>query len=78
MNEQIDKHTRNAVELLHEGKLAHAAAEFEHAVRLSPGDLTLRQRLGDVYLRLGLRTHAMREFQHVGEHHQVQALGRKR
>src|SRR6267378_2925288 len=65
MNEQIDKHTRNAVELLHEGKLAHAAAEFEHAVRLSPGDLTLRQRLGDVYLRLGLRTHALREFQHV-------------
>ena len=65
MNEQIDKHTRNAVELLHEGKLAHAAAEFEHAVRLSPGDLTLRQRLGDVYLRLGLRTHAMREFQQV-------------
>jgi cAMP-dependent protein kinase regulator len=27
--------------------------------------VTLRQRLGDVYLRLGLRTHALREFQHV-------------
>src|SRR5438270_7794934 len=65
MNQQVEKHTRNAVELLHDGKLAHAAAEFEHAVRLSPGDLTLRQRLGDVYLRLGLRTHAIHEFQHV-------------
>src|SRR3954470_14436727 len=65
MKEQVERHTKNAVELLLEGKLAHAAAEFEHAVRLSPGDLTLRQRLGDVYCRLGLRTHAIREFQHV-------------
>src|SRR4051794_30371693 len=65
MKEQVERHTKNAVGLLLEGKLAHAAAEFEHAVRLSPGDLTLRQRLGDVYCRLGLRTHAIREFQHV-------------
>ena len=65
MDEQVRKHTDKAVELLLEGKLPHAAAEFEHAVRLAPSDLTLRQRLGDVYLRLGLRTHALHEFQQV-------------
>src|SRR5258707_8597140 len=65
MDERVRKHTEKAAELLHLGKLPHAAAEFEHAVRLAPGDVTLRQRLGDVYLRLGLRTHALREFQHV-------------
>src|SRR5438105_10837130 len=65
MDPQTRRHTDKAVERLQQGKLPHAAAEFEHAVRLSPADVTLRQRLGDVYLRLGLRTHALREFQHV-------------
>jgi tetratricopeptide (TPR) repeat protein len=65
MDEQVRNHTDKAVELLRLGKLPHAAAEFEHAIRLAPGDVTLRQRLGDVYLRLGLRTHALRELQHV-------------
>lgn len=65
MDSQVKRHTDKAVELLKGGKLPHAAAEFEHAVRLDPGDVTLRQRLGDVYLRLGLRTHAVHEFQHV-------------
>src|SRR5437764_2431467 len=65
MDPQVRRHTEKAVELLRGGKLPHAAAEFEHAVRLSPGDVTLRQRLGDVYARLGLRTHAVHEFQQV-------------
>src|SRR6267143_932940 len=65
MDPQVRRHTDKAVELLRGGKLPHAAAEFEHAVRLAPADVTLRQRLGDVYLRLGLRTHALREFQQV-------------
>ncbi|MCA1829780.1 MAG: cyclic nucleotide-binding domain-containing protein [Myxococcales bacterium] len=65
MDPQVRRHTEKAVELLRAGKLPHAAAEFEHAVRLAPADVTLRQRLGDVYLRLGLRTHAIGEFQHV-------------
>ena len=65
MDPQVRRHTEKAVELLRGGKLPHAAAEFEHAVRLAPADVTLRQRLGDVYLRLGLRTHAVQEFQQV-------------
>ena len=65
MDAEVRKHTDKAVELLRDGKLPHAAAEFEHAVRLAPSDVTLRQRLGDVYLRLGLRTHAIQEFQQV-------------
>ncbi|MGZ6143043.1 MAG: cyclic nucleotide-binding domain-containing protein [Myxococcales bacterium] len=65
MDPEVRRHTEKAVELLRSGKLPHAAAEFEHAVRLAPGDVTLRQRLGDVYLRLGLRTHAIHEFQAV-------------
>jgi len=58
-------HVERAVALMQQGKLVHAAAEFENAVRLAPADLTLRQRLGDLYLRLGMRTHAVREYQHI-------------
>src|SRR5436305_7005152 len=65
MDPQVRRHTEKAVELLRLGRLPHAAAEFEHAVRLAPADVTLRQRLGDVYVRLGLVTHAIHEFQHV-------------
>ena len=65
MDPQARAHTDKAVALLKAGKLPHAAAEFEHASRLAPTDVTLRQRLGDVYLRLGLRTHAVHEFQQV-------------
>src|SRR5712691_6824631 len=65
MNEQVRKHVDQAVELLRRGELPRAAAAFDAAVRLAPGDVTLRQRLGDVYVRLGSRMHAVREFQHV-------------
>ncbi len=65
MSDAQRSHVDRAVELLERGKLAQAAAEFEKAVRLQPGNLILRQRLGDVYLRAGMRTHAIREFQHV-------------
>ena len=54
-----------AVNLLHEGKLAFAAAEFEQAVRIAPAALGLRQRLADVYLRMGQRSLAVRELAHV-------------
>jgi CRP-like cAMP-binding protein len=63
--DDLQRHVRQAVQHLEMGKLAYAAAEFEQAVRLAPGDVTLRQRLGDLYLRLGMRTHAIRELQHV-------------
>jgi cAMP-dependent protein kinase regulator len=65
VDDRVKTHTDRAVALLRQGKLPHAATEFEHAVRLAPHDVTLRQRLGDVWLRLGLKVHAIREFQHV-------------
>src|SRR5207302_2870651 len=63
--DDLRRHLDMAGELLQLGKLPHAAAEFEQAVRLAPSDVAVRQRLGDVYLRMGMRTHAVRELQHV-------------
>lgn len=57
----IDK----AVQLLAQGKLAPAAAGLEEAVQLAPDDVVLRQRLADVYLRLGRKPQAIRELQQV-------------
>lgn len=57
--------TDRAVQLLAEGKLAPAAAVLETAVRDRPGDVTLRQRLADLYLRLGRKPQAVRELQQV-------------
>lgn len=48
-------------------QLAPAAASFERAVQLAPDDVTLRQRLADVYLRLGRKTQAIRELQQVAD-----------
>jgi CRP-like cAMP-binding protein len=63
--DDLRRHVEQAAQHIHDGKLHYAAAELEQAVRLSPADAALRQRLGDVYLRLGMRTHALREFQQV-------------
>ena len=69
MNEQVRTQTEEAVALLRQGKLPEAALAFQRAVRLAPDDVTLRQRLGDVYLRQGLRGPAIREFQQVAGRH---------
>ncbi|MFN2549234.1 MAG: cyclic nucleotide-binding domain-containing protein [Myxococcales bacterium] len=61
VREQVDR----AAEHLGRGHVADAAAAFEDAVRLAPGEITLRQRLADVYLRLGHRAHALAEYQHI-------------
>ena len=65
MIEPVRQHVDQAVAFLGENKLPQAAAEFEAAVRTAPQDVTLRQRLADVYLRMGLPAHAVRELQHV-------------
>ena len=56
VREQVDR----AMEHLGRGSLAEAAAAFEEAVKLDPGDVALRQRLAGIYLRMGHRTHARR------------------
>src|SRR3954468_13544732 len=65
VDERAQSHADKATELIRQGKLPHAATEFENALRVAPHDVVLRQRLGDTYLRLGLKTHAIRELQHV-------------
>jgi cAMP-dependent protein kinase regulator len=59
------KTSDRAGQLLARGELAPAAAEFEAAVQRAPGDVTLRQRLVEVYLRLGRKLNAVRELQQV-------------
>jgi CRP-like cAMP-binding protein len=65
MLDEVREHVDRATEHLQRGGLADAAAAFEEAVRLAPGDVTLRQRLADTYLRMGHRAHALAEFQHI-------------
>ena len=65
MLDEVRENVDRAVEHLGRGSLAEAAAAFEEAVRLAPGDVVLRQRLGGVYLRMGHRAHALVEFQHI-------------
>ena len=65
MDEQVRPLVEKAVTLLNAGNLAGAAVHFSEAVKLDPQDVALRQRLGDVFLRMGHRPHAIREFNHV-------------
>src|SRR5438552_2793874 len=65
MLEQIREQVDRAMEELERGRLPDAAAALEEAVRLGPGDVHLRQRLADLYLRMGHRAHALVQFQHV-------------
>src|SRR4051812_1952048 len=65
MLEQIREHVDRAREELQRGRLPDAAAALEEAVRLGPGEVGLRQRLADIYLRMGHRAHALVQFQHV-------------
>src|SRR5437868_14247171 len=65
MLDEVREHVGTALEHLQRGNLPDAAAAFEDAIRLAPGEVTLRQRLADVYLRMGHRAHALAEYQHI-------------
>jgi cAMP-dependent protein kinase regulator len=72
--DELKRHVEQAVRHLLDNKLPYAAAEFEAAVRLAPSDVTLRQRLGDVYLRMGMRTHAVREYQQIAGRYAAEGM----
>ena len=65
MLEQIREHVDRAREEQRRGRLPDAAAALEEAVRLGPFEVGLRQRLADLYLRMGHRAHALVQLQHV-------------
>src|SRR5258708_30769901 len=65
MLEQVREQVDRAMEELGRGRLPDAAAALEEAVRLWPADVALRQRLADIYLRMGHRAHARVQLQHV-------------
>ena len=67
--EQIKQHTELAVAALGRGALEEAASEFGRAIYLSPRDVVLRQRLGDLLARMGKTKASVRQFQHVAGHY---------
>ena len=67
--EQVREHTERAVAALGRGALLEAANQFNKAIYLSPRDVVLRQRMGDLLLRMGKTQAAVRQFQHVAGHY---------
>lgn len=67
--DQVRAHTDRAVAALQRGALDEASREFAQAIYLSPRDVVLRQRLGDLLARMGRTQAAVRQFQHVAGHY---------
>lgn len=65
MSEKIRKLKENASRLIAKGKLADAAEEYAKIVRSDPRDLTARQKLAEIYARMGKVPEAVREYQSV-------------
>lgn len=65
---QLRQHTERAGALLSRGALDEAALELSRAIYLDPRDAVLRQRLAELFVRLGRKAEAVREFQQVAGH----------
>lgn len=65
MSEHIRKLKENAARLAAKGRLEDAADEYMRAVREDPHDLTARQRMAEVLVRLGHIDRAVKEYQSV-------------
>ncbi len=65
MREQVRQHKEKATGYLAKGKYKAAANQYLSALQLAPDDVGLRQKLGDIYSRMGERERAIREYQHV-------------
>lgn len=53
--------------LIQKGDYSRAIIEFERIFKIDPKDYKLRQRLGDIYLRVGKKKEAVEQFQLVAE-----------
>lgn len=62
-----DKLLSEAQKLLQRGQPAKAAALFKEVLRLDPGDLRVRQRLADLYVKTRQHGDARKEFEQIGK-----------
>ncbi len=65
MSEKIRKLKDTASRLIAKGKLGDAADEYVRIVKLDPRDLTARQKLAEIYARMGRVREAVLEYQSV-------------
>src|ERR1043165_517171 len=65
MSEKIRKLKEEASRLIAKGKLGEAADEYVKIVKLDPRDLTARQKLAELYARMGKIKEAVVEYQAV-------------
>ena len=65
MSEKIRKLKEEATRLLARGKVAEACGCYEQVVRADPRDLTARQKVAELYGRLGRKEEAVRAYQSV-------------
>jgi CRP-like cAMP-binding protein len=65
MSEKIRKLKENASRLIAKGKMAEAAEEYVKIVKADPRDLTARQKLAEIYARMGKIPMAVVEYQSV-------------
>lgn len=65
MNDKNRKSKENATRLLAKGKLAEAVEEYKKIVKVDPRDLAARQKLGEIYARMGKTKEAVQEYQSV-------------
>jgi CRP-like cAMP-binding protein len=65
MSEKVRKLKEDAARLIAKGKLADAADVYDRIVKADPKDLTARQKLAEIYARLGKAKDAVREYQSV-------------
>lgn len=66
---QTQRQVDLAVLALGKNQLEEAARRFADAIYLSPRDVVLRQRLGDLLARMGRTAGAIQQFQHVAGHY---------
>lgn len=69
MSEKLRKLKDKAANYLARGKLEKALDCYQKALTLAPRDVYLRQKIAEIYARLGLADAAVREFQHIAGHY---------
>lgn len=65
MGEQLRKVKDKAAKLLTKGKLEKSLKLYLQAKTAEPKDIYVRQKIGEIYSRMGRKNAAIREFQHV-------------
>jgi tetratricopeptide (TPR) repeat protein len=59
MDTRTDKLTQQAGKFIQQGKFSHALEQYLKAHQLNPGETTILNMIGDLYVRLGKKTEAL-------------------